>query len=498
MQVRIEKRYMLLPVEKEVQEKRLLFRENGRICVEFKAGLSAVPDCVMPYDMREYVGKTLEMELRPDVEFTPTFVDSLEQVGLVAEKYRPLVHFSPRWGWMNDPNGLVFYEGQYHMFFQHNPVGARWGNMHWGHAVSSDLIHWEEREEILFPDENGTMFSGCAVIDEKNVTGLQSGEHAPLLLFYTAAGGFAIASEGKPFTQRLAYSVDGGNTFVKYEKCIVEHIAGHNRDPKVIYCDEWNAWLMVLYLDGREYVLLRSENLLDWTQVQRVCIPEEDECPDMYPLELDGEKWWTISGAHACYLVGKMTGEGFVPVQSPIKRHYGKGYAAQTFYGAPDGRRIHFAWNTSHIPAVSFESSMSTPHDMSLKRIDGQLHLCAWPSAEFDALRGEKAEGMDELSLAGAANDMELTIPAQGIKEICLFGLKMMLDTEKGVLSAEKEEMPVRAQDGEIRLRIVQDVHSVEVYAGSGETTMCLAYISDALMKRISCPGAQIRAWALK
>ena len=163
------------------------------------------------------------------------------------ELHRPQFHFSPRTGWTNDPNGLVFYRGQYHLFFQHNPVSVKWGNMTWGHAVSTDLIHWQEVEDAIHPDELGTAFSGSAVVDWHNTAGLASGDEKAIVAFYTSAG--SCVTPPKPFTQSIAYSTDAGRTWQKYAgNPVLGHIRAENRDPKVIWHEPTGRWVMALSL----------------------------------------------------------------------------------------------------------------------------------------------------------------------------------------------------------------------------------------------------------
>ncbi|MFN5196599.1 MAG: hypothetical protein ACK5MS_04860, partial [Planctomyces sp.] len=226
---------------------------------------------------------------------------------LYGEPLRGQFHFSPRRGWNNDPNGCVYYNGEYHLFFQHNPYGWSWGNMHWGHAVSRDLVHWEELGDVLQPDELGPMFSGSAVVDWNNTSGFGADGRPPLVLIYTAAG--------SPTVQCLAYSTDG-RKFVKYAgNPVLGEVTGGNRDPKVFWHADTRQWVMVLYVEqrGRHTVhFCVSPNLRDW---KLASVTEGDavggrylfECPDLFELSVDGEaarRKWVLLAANGEYGVG--------------------------------------------------------------------------------------------------------------------------------------------------------------------------------------------------
>lgn len=497
MKILIERRYMLIPVGAEAQRKKLLLLDAaGNIRIELDARLSAAPDYLLPYDLRDYIGQEMTLTTEPEIDIQPVFADAPDDRSLYREKLRPGAHFTAPRGWINDPNGFVYYEGRYHLFYQHNPADTVWGNMHWGHAVSRDLVHWTDKGEALFQDEYGAMYSGSAVIDARNLTGLKQNEHAPLLLFYTAAGGSGKMSERALFTQRLAYSVDGGETFVKYPKAVLEHVAECNRDPKIIWCEELECYVMALYLRGREFALYRSDNLLDWTEHQRLCLEDDDECPDFYPLLCGGERYWVLTAAHDHYLIGRFERGLFQPVQSPGMLHAGRSYAAQSCFGLEGGRRVRFGWNRSNIPDMPFNGSMTTPQEMTLRRVGDDIKLCAYPAAEFDALRGERREGRGCLTLTGRANDVELTMPAEDGHTVTLFGLTIAY--ADGKLTANGEKLRVRPENGALRLRIVQDVHAVEVYVNGGEATMLIEHRSDLFLNRVECTGAEIAAWPLE
>ena len=220
------------------------------------------------------------------------------------ERYRPQFHFTPMKNWTNDPNGLVFYKGEYHLFFQHNPTGINWGNMTWGHAVSPDLVHWKQLDNAIEPDKLGTIFSGSAVVDWDNTAGFQTGDEKVIACIYTSAG--------NPFTQSIAYSNDRGRTWKKYEKNpVLKHIIGGNRDPKVFWHAPTKKWVMALYLDGDKYALFTSPNLKEWTKLSDVAPSGGSECPDIFQLAVDGDSKntkWVFWAGNGNYLIGVFDG----------------------------------------------------------------------------------------------------------------------------------------------------------------------------------------------
>ena len=211
-----------------------------------------------------------------------------EQSAPYQEKLRPQFHFSPKKGWTNDPNGLVCYKGEYHLFFEHNPFDVKWGNMTWGHAISPDMVHWTQIENALEPDKMGTMFSGSAVVDWDNTAGFQKGEEKTIVLIYTAAGGSNPESKGQPFTQCIAYSTDRGRTFTKYAgNPVVPNIVGSNRDPKVTWHAPTRQWILTMFLDGSTYRFLASPDLKKWTMLQDISVPKTSECPDFFEMPVE-------------------------------------------------------------------------------------------------------------------------------------------------------------------------------------------------------------------
>ena len=278
---------------------------------------------------------------------------------------RPRFHFSPACGWLNDPNGLFWLNGEWHLFFQYNPFSCRWGNMHWKHATSRDLIHWEEKEIVLYPDSFGTMFSGSAVVDRENAAGF--GKEA-ILLFYTNAfydGGSS---------QSLAFSTDGGKTFRKYGRNpILPGFSGFcDRDPAVVFDPEEACWRMALYLGDeskRTFLLLRSENLLNWSVTDSWNIENGRECPILLRMrdESDGVWKWVFAEANGCYRIGRIQ-KGRVLFESESRRFLcGDAYAGQCFANSPGENPVFLAWLRMPEPVSKrYCGMMSSPMKLSL------------------------------------------------------------------------------------------------------------------------------------
>jgi Beta-fructosidases (levanase/invertase) len=377
-------KYLVLPVNNRAERVKLDIISSEQILYSLDIKYDSAEPAYSAYiNIERFTGREITPMLPGGIRAKAEFADDLP-TGTYAEPHRPQVHFTAAYGWTNDPNGLIYTGGRYHMFFQHNPAGTEWGNMHWGHAVSCDLAHWDYLGDALFPDSLGTIFSGSAILDEHNVSGLGKNGEPPILLFYTAAG--------NPFTQCLAYSTDSGETFEKYaSNPIVGHIAAENRDPKVIWCDELGKYVMALYLEGSEYILLGSDNLLDWNEFQRLSLPGDGECPDFYPMLLDGtHRKWVFSGAADYYFVGEIKDGKYVP-DGPEKRLFGQdrqSYAAQTFSGLSGYRRVRIAWNTvwHNFSDSPFSMSMTFPAELELRTIGGIPTLCARPVREIESL----------------------------------------------------------------------------------------------------------------
>ena len=289
------------------------------------------------------------------------------------------LHFTPPYGWMNDPNGLVYHDGIYELYYQHNPIGIDWNCMTWGHARSSDLFQWNDLGDVLEPDENGPMFSGCAVRNDHECLDLPKNA---LIFFYTAAGHYSRESAGKPYTIRLAYSLDGGKTLIKRDGlqdngAIIESLAVENRDPKVFWHAESSAYILVLWLEGNDFGIWRSIDLEHFTMTQRLTLEGGNECPDLFKLQVHNacdESKWVFWSADGYYYIGDFDGYEFHQEQER-KCAYIKGadgilpYAAQTWSGI--NNVLSISWLRTKCVARTTTGVMSIPKELYLIRKGG-------------------------------------------------------------------------------------------------------------------------------
>ncbi len=415
---------------------------------------------------------------------------------LYRETHRPQFHFSAQKNWINDPNGLVYYEGEYHLFFQHNPESVVWNNMTWGHAVSADLVHWKQLEHALLPDELGTIFSGSAVVDWHNTSGLQEGGEPPLVALYTSAG--AHAPDPVPFTQSLAYSNDRGRTWTKFaDNPVLGHIEGANRDPKIVWHDATDQWLMALYLDGSRYVLYGSPNLLEWNHLCDLDLPGVSECPDLFELPVDGDlndTRWVYWGASGGYLLGHFEGTVYVPETEVLHAEQGpNGYAAQTWSDVPsdDGRRLQIAWmRGGKYPAMPFNQQMSFPVELALRSTSEGIRLCRTPVREIERLHA-KAHSEKAVRLApdapfipdvGDLLDMRFDL-VPGQAEVVIMrirGVDVRYDVKARLLSFLDASAQIEICEGRIPLQILVDRTSLELFAHDGQVTMSCCFLPEA------------------
>ncbi len=294
---------------------------------------------------------------------------------------RPLIHFAAETGWTNDPNGMIYADGIYHLYFQYNPLNTSWENMSWGHAVSADLLHWKQEDTVLFPDAFGTMFSGCAISNEHSMLNLPKDA---LLFFYTAAGDTNAWSKGLAFTQKIAYSLDGGKTLVKMETPCLPTIEKENRDPKVYWHEETQAYVMALFLEGNDFAIFRSQDLQQWEQSDRFTLDDAWECPDLLRLTSDtGETCWFFWSADGFYYQGEFDGFHF-KVQGKQQKAYVNDipYAAQTYFGVAD-RTISIPWLRIKNDGRLFTGAYGLPVELTCRKTENGYIIIQKPVREL-------------------------------------------------------------------------------------------------------------------
>lgn len=487
----ITKRYLNLPIKGGATRK-VTLRVEGQVVVRNDISLAnGEPDWWAPMEVGAWKGKKVALQVDQLPEDS-TALSAIEQSDtlrgaetLYKEPLRGQFHFSPRRGWNNDPNGMVYFNGEYHLFFQHNPYGWGWGNMHWGHAVSRDMIHWKELGDKLAPDNFGPMFSGSAVVDWKNTSGFGKDGKPPIVLIYTAAG--------DPTVQCIAYSTDGRN-FTKFGgNPVIKQITGGNRDPKVMWHEPTKRWVLVLYVELQKKHTIHfftSPNLREWTLASITeGIPGSNflfECPDFFELPVDGNasnKKWVLAAANGEYAVGAFDGTKFTSEHTKLTGQRGKGfYAPQTFSDIPkkDGRRIQIGWFQTETKGMTFNQSMTIPLELKLvSTVDGP-RMTFTPVNELTALRA-KAHRLKAGTLTpGSANPLarvsaelvelrtEFT-PVEGSEvTFNVRGCAIAYDAKKQELSVNGHRAPAPLQKGKQRLIIYCDRTGLEVFASDG------------------------------
>ncbi len=417
----LEKPFLLFPVNRTAEMVNVRIYINEKVFKEATLRISKQAEMMAEFCLEEFIGEKVEIEFFDDLKSVehPELIglilntETKEQMSVYSDVVRPKFHYTSEQGFFNDPNGLLYYNENYHMFYQWNPYGVTAGNTSWGHCISKDCFHWEELEPAIVCDrEDGCIFSGSGVVDDQNVSGLQEGEEPPILLFYTATGyrfpplryfrknfdAFFWESEKKYTKQCIAFSTDGGKSFQKYkENPILEQICPLNRDPKVVWNEEIKKWIMILFLSEHSYQLFFSNNLLKWDKGQIIKTKESAECPDLFSLPVDGNPdklKWVLWTAPENYQIGHFEDCTFVKESEIIcdkavfAGRYASGYyAAQTFYGVPDHKVYQQFFVRTDFKGAPFSSCMSLPLELSLASVEGKLHLKSFPCKSVEKIR---------------------------------------------------------------------------------------------------------------
>lgn len=395
---------------------------------------------------------------------------------LYHEKLRPKIHYTVSNGWNNDPNGMFYLDGVYHMFYQHNPAGNTWGNMCWGHATSEDMIHFKEEDIALRPDYLGAVYSGSAFVDYENASGLKENDNPPVLLFYTAAG--------YRFNQCLAYSTDKGKTFKRYQKNpIIPYLAFWNRDPKVIKCEELDCYIMALFLqdENDNFILYKSRNLLDWEELQKVKIAWDYECPDIYRIKVEetGEYVYVLQGACGSYLTGKVSNGKFEFSKDPQKCLYGKyiDYCAQSYANLGE-RIVQVNWQKSiAYDDMPWGSNLSLPQEVTMHQSrEGKPELYTYIAREFDLTEREPYFGTKPDYDCGYDIRADITVNDSSV--IKCFGIEIPL--------------PEEYRNGTFAVRIIVDTIGVSFYINGGVRYTAIAELPDYNMKPLDIESGTV------
>jgi fructan beta-fructosidase len=521
---KIESSFLLIPIEDKAGEVRMSvnYHNNNRKSAFYLRLAQNKIDYWVKLDVKNFINKTVSLTFE-GVENTFLGIENIKQSDKFEfeydETFRPQFHFSPEYGWMNDPNGMVYYDGEYHLFYQYNPYGTMWGNMHWGHAVSTDLTSWTYLPTALAPDSLGDIFSGSAVIDVNNTSGF--GKNA-MIAIYT--------SNGKTQQQSIAYSTDKGRTFTKYAKNPVLPNPGITdfRDPKVSWNVSANQWIMTL-ATKQTISFYGSPNLKNWTKLSEFGNSTGAhggvwECPDLFPMTYQGKTKWVLlvsinpggpnGGSATQYFIGDFDGKKFTaePLPYPLWIDYGRdNYAGVTWSNIPkiDGRRVFMGWMSNwdyanNVPTKNFRSAMTISRELSIKDNGEHLILANYPTKEVANLRGkvkvvENQNISKEKSINGILKnyenkfELEMTLNRMNSK-IWGFGLtnsigeylNFTFDLEQNILKVDRRNCgfkdfnqkyisqpitPLTKKDV-YKIRLLIDKASSEIFINDGELVL--------------------------
>jgi len=504
----IDKRYLLFPVHngtKKGKKQRVAVLVDGAVVREFEADMSEEPDWFAHLDMSAWQGKkaTIRADKVPEDSKLLALVAQADSIWNADQVYketlRAQLHFSPRRGWNNDPNGMVYADGEYHLYFQHNPYGWPWGNMHWGHAVSKDMVHWEELPIALYPHKFGDWaFSGGAAVDTDNISGWKKGTNTLIVATFTSTG------RG----ECIVYSNDRGRTFQEYEgNPVIKH---GGRDPRPLWYAPGKHWVVALYdeFEGGGYVgFYTSPDLKTWTFQSR--IKDFFECADLFELPLGDKKAWVLTAASSDYRVGQFDGKTFTPETPKLKGHLGRGfYAAQTFSNEPKGRTVQIGWLQTATPGMPFNQAMSLPNELKLRQTAGGPRLTWTPVKELETLRDGPDQSAALANFRAALMEVRAGFEpgdAEAV-ELTVRGAKITYDVKKQeVVVNGYHRVPAPLVDGKQNLVVYADRTVLEVYASDGLTYIPFPFVPKAEDLSVSveekggkAKGLSLKAYKLK
>lgn len=534
---KIQSSYLLIPVEEKAPEIKIsVLASNPTHQYAFDVHLAVDKiDYWMPLDVKELKDQNLTLSflgVNESILGIKEIKQSNEFEFEYNEKYRPQFHFSPEYGWMNDPNGMVYLDGEYHLFYQYNPYGSMWGNMHWGHAVSTDLNSWTYLPTAIAPDSLGAIFSGSAVIDVNNTAGF--GKNA-MVAIYTSAG--------RVQSQSIAYSTDKGRTFTKYEGNPVIPNPGipDFRDPKVFWHNESNQWIMSL-ATKQTITFYGSANLKSWTRLSEFGdgIGSHGgvwECPDLVPLDYNGKTKWVLivsinpggpnGGSATQYFIGDFDGKTFRAdaLPYPLWMDYGRdNYAGVTWSNIPenDGRKIFMGWMSNwdyanNVPTKNFRSAMTVARELKIANNGKHLVVSNYPVSETKTLRALESAKKDvvvekEVVLSNLLDknkgtyEIEMTLKPQnaGIFGFMLQNskneeLEFRFDMTTGFFSIHRHKSGLVDFEGRFaagmnaplvkkdayKVRVLVDKASAEIFINEGELALTTIFFPTEVMNKL-------------
>ena len=525
VRINTNNRYLLIPVQERAEMAHVRVVKNNQLAQTFNVRLAVDKiDYFVPLDLNTVSGEAvLQVKVPAQQHVNKAFKDYSCWTSMkysdtfdsrIVEKFRPAYHHSPVYGWMNDPNGLFYKDGVWHLYYQWNPYGSQWENMTWGHSTSTDGLHWTPQPTAIEADALGAIFSGCCVVDKNNTAGFGNGA---IVAYYTSAGARQ--------TQSMAYSLDGGQTFTKYagNPVIVSDVPDF-RDPHIFWNEEAGFWNMVL-ASGQEMSIYSSKDLKQWKHESNFGLTYGNhggvwECPDLMKLPVDrtGEQKWMLicninpggpfGGSATQYFIGQFDGHQFVCEDQPEETKwmdYGKDhYATVTFDNAPDGRRVAIAWMSNwqyanQVPTMQFRSANSILRDLSLYQYEGETYCAVRPAKEMDAARGKK--------IARPTDRCEIVVTLKGDARITLSNgskERVVLDYDADMASLDFDRrhsgqcsfsdafptVVTAPVHGSLRtLRIFIDKSSIEVFDADGRLSMTNLVFPSSPYNRISVKG---------